>query len=194
MFFRSYACEWNADTTTSGLGAGLGDTEFSVTAYPGICAADQDCWGNPRGQVHQWFYTSDTSYHASVIHGGKLMTRDHFRPPRNLRLLTYSGVDKPEPWDFSKRPAADIVVINIGTNDNNQANNVSTAAYIDALTKIIQGVHGKWPKAQVIVMVSFGVPNLTAPEFELTQLSLSHSGSAFTSPATRIYPTRPRAG
>jgi lysophospholipase L1-like esterase len=65
--------------------------------------------------------------------------------------------DNPEPWDFSKNPAADLVVINIGTNDNNKANNVSTAAYIDALTKIIQGVHGKWPKAHVIVMV--GCPN-----------------------------------
>ncbi|GAB1311692.1 GDSL-like Lipase/Acylhydrolase-like protein [Madurella fahalii] len=112
-----------------GLGAGLGNTEYSVTAYPGICAADQDCWGNPRGQVHQWFYTSDTSYRASVIHG-----------------------DNPEPWDFRKHPAADLVIINIGTNDHNEANNVSTEAYIDALTKIIQGVHGKWPKAQVIVM------------------------------------------
>lgn len=35
--------------------AGFGDTEFAITAYPGICAADKDCWGNPRGQVFQWF-------------------------------------------------------------------------------------------------------------------------------------------
>ncbi|KAK4192523.1 SGNH hydrolase-type esterase domain-containing protein [Podospora australis] len=112
-----------------GLGAGLGNTEYTVTGYPGICAADQDCWGNPRGQVHQWFYTSDTSSRAYEIHG-----------------------DKAEPWDFAKHPAADIVVINIGTNDQNSHNNVSAAAYIDALTKIIQGVHGKWPSAQVIVM------------------------------------------
>ncbi|KAK3330537.1 SGNH hydrolase-type esterase domain-containing protein [Apodospora peruviana] len=112
-----------------GLAAGLGNTEYSITAYPGICAADQDCWGNPRGQVHQWFYTADTSYRASVLHG-----------------------EKPETWDFSKRPAADIVVINIGTNDQNSHNNVSTPIYIDSLTKIIQGVHGKWPNAQVIVM------------------------------------------
>lgn len=53
------------------LSAGLGDTEYSITAYPGICAADQDCWGNPRGQAHQWFYTSDTSYRASVMYGGE---------------------------------------------------------------------------------------------------------------------------
>jgi hypothetical protein len=111
------------------LGAGLGDTEYSITAYPGICAADQDCWGNPRGQSHQWFYTSDTSGRASEMYG-----------------------DNPEPWNFCKHPAADIVVINIGTNDQNAANNVSTATYIDALTKLIEGVHGKWPQAQVIVM------------------------------------------
>ncbi|KAK0718871.1 SGNH hydrolase-type esterase domain-containing protein [Apiosordaria backusii] len=106
-----------------GLGAGLGNTEYTVTGYPGICAADQDCWGNPRGQVHQWFYTSDTSWRAQ---------------PRTMGLLL--------------PPPADIVIINIGTNDHNSHNNVSTSAYIDALGKIIQGIHGKWPKAQVIVM------------------------------------------
>jgi hypothetical protein len=73
--------------------------------------------------------------------------------PSACSVLTHF-TDKPEPWDFKKQPAADIVVINIGTNDNNKANNVSTEAYIDAVTKIIQGVHGKWPNAQVIVMVS----------------------------------------
>lgn len=31
-----------------GVGAGLGDAEYTVVAYPGICVADQECWGNPR--------------------------------------------------------------------------------------------------------------------------------------------------
>lgn len=52
-----------------GIGAGLGGAEYGVTAYPGICAADQDCWGNPRGQVRQWFYACDTSYRAQVQYG-----------------------------------------------------------------------------------------------------------------------------
>ncbi|KAI0400419.1 Lipase, GDSL-like protein [Xylaria palmicola] len=113
-----------------GVGEGLGETEYYVTALPGICVADQECWGNPRGQVHQWFYSSDTSWRAAAIWG-----------------------DKPEPWDFKKMEATpDIVVINLGTNDNNVANNVSAVAYVDAYKKLIQGVHGKYPNAQVVVM------------------------------------------
>ncbi|KAI1079708.1 SGNH hydrolase-type esterase domain-containing protein [Whalleya microplaca] len=113
-----------------GVGSGLGDTEYYVTAYPGICVSDQTCWGNPRGQVHQWFYTSDTSWRASQIWG-----------------------DEPEPWDFSKAETTpDIVVINLGTNDHNEANNVTTETYVAAYTNLIQGVHGKYPNAQVIVM------------------------------------------
>ncbi|KAF3055032.1 putative acetylxylan esterase protein [Daldinia childiae] len=113
-----------------GVGAGLGDTEYYVTAYPGICVSDQDCWGNPRGQAHQWFYASDTSWRASQIWG-----------------------DEPEPWAFEKQETTpDIVIINLGTNDNNAANNVSTETYVDAYKKLIQGVHGKYPKAQVVVM------------------------------------------
>ncbi|KAK4219094.1 lipase [Rhypophila decipiens] len=112
-----------------GLGAGLGNTDYSVTAYPGVCAADQNCWGNPRGQVHQWFYTSDTSSRAYAMYG-----------------------DKPEPWDFSKRPDADLVFVCIGTNDCNAVNNVTSQAYTDALIKIIQGVHGKWPNSQIVVL------------------------------------------
>lgn len=112
-----------------GVGAGFGNTEYSVTAYPGICASDLKCFDNPRGQVYQWFYTSDTGWRAAEIWG-----------------------DHPEPWDFDDQQTPDIVVINIGTNDNNPVNNVPTATYIDAYTKLIQGVHGKFPDAKVIVM------------------------------------------
>ena len=54
-----------------GVAAGLGNTEYFITAHPGICVTDQDCWGNPRGQVHQWFYTSDTSGRAAEQWGGE---------------------------------------------------------------------------------------------------------------------------
>lgn len=65
-----------------GFGAGLGDTEYSVIAYPGICVSDQECWGNPRGQVHQWFYTSDTGGRAAAIWGGKSTIHIRIRQPR----------------------------------------------------------------------------------------------------------------
>lgn len=62
--------------------------------------------------------------------------------------------DNPEPWDFEKQETIpDIVVINLGTNDNNAANNVSSEAYVEAYKNLIRGVHGKYPEAKVIVMV-----------------------------------------
>jgi hypothetical protein len=114
-----------------GLGAGLGDTEYAITAYPGDCLFDKLCWGNPHGMFYQWFRTSDTSYRATQIWG-----------------------DDPERWDFSKRPAADIVVINLGTNDNNPANNVTVDGFVAQYKMLIEGVHALYPKAQIILMVS----------------------------------------
>lgn len=65
-----------------------------------------------------------------------------------------ANLENAEPWDFSTQPAADLVVINIGTNDQNAYNNVSAQTYQDSLTRLIQGVHGVWPNAQVVLMVS----------------------------------------
>ncbi|KAK2040317.1 GDSL-like Lipase/Acylhydrolase [Colletotrichum somersetense] len=172
-----------------GVGAGLGNTEYSITAYPGICVADQECWGNPRGQSHQWFYTSDTGGRAAEVWGGTCCSRrqayvppelqqqqqqqqqwtgltysnrslapdDHRREPETASSsgtggLTAACADDPEPWDFSRNPPADLVVINLGTNDANAANGVSKAAYVHHYKKLIQGIHGKWPEAQVIIM------------------------------------------
>lgn len=69
-----------------------------------------------------------------------------------------ANLENAEPWDFSKHPAADLVVINIGTNDQNAYNNVSAQTYQDSLTRLIQGVHGVWPNAQVVLMVSTAQP------------------------------------
>lgn len=55
------------------------------------------------------------------------------------------------------------MVINIGTNDQNPHNNISTQTYQDNLARLIQGVHGVWPKAQVVLMVSNHSPNYPAP-------------------------------
>lgn len=113
-----------------GLGAGLGDTEYHLTAFPGICLFDKQCYGNLRGMFYQWYHTSDTSGRAIEIWG-----------------------DNPEAWDFSKQSAADIVVINLGTNDNNPVNNVTTDGYVAQYTMLIEGIHAVYPKAQIILIV-----------------------------------------
>lgn len=52
-----------------GLAYGFGDTEFAITAFPGICVTDKECFGNPRGQSFQWDKTVDTSGRAVEIYG-----------------------------------------------------------------------------------------------------------------------------
>ncbi|KAF2789095.1 acetylxylan esterase [Melanomma pulvis-pyrius CBS 109.77] len=140
---HSKTIEFIGDSLTSGMyatyealsgfgyaiGAGFGDVEFSITAYPGICLHDANCWGNPRGQTYQWFQTSDTSYRASQIYD-----------------------TAPEKWDFAAHPAADIVLINLGTNDNNTANNVTSDEYLTSYLSFVQQVHAVYPKANIVIM------------------------------------------
>jgi hypothetical protein len=64
------------------------------------------------------------------------------------------------------------VVINLGTNDNNSANNVTTPGYVAQYTLLIEGIHAVWPKTQIILIVSSS--EFTNSVFELTRLS--HSG------------------
>lgn len=111
-----------------GVGAGLGDTEFSITAYPGICLVDRSCWGNPRGQEYQWFRTQDTSWRARQLYS------------------------EPEMWDFAAQPPADLVLINIGTNDQNKQFNVSGARFQESYDAFLGRLHAIWPKAQLVLM------------------------------------------
>jgi lysophospholipase L1-like esterase len=111
------------------LAAGLGDTEFSISAYPGICLTDRDCWGNPRGQEFQWFYTQDTSSRAQELYDRT-----------------------PEKWDFARRPSADLVLINIGTNDQNAKFEVSPTRFRLAYERFVERIHKLWPDAQIIIM------------------------------------------
>ena len=61
--------------------------------------------------------------------------------------------DNPEVWNFTAHPSADLVIINLGTNDANKANNVTKATYVEHYKKLVQGIHGVWPNTQVIIMV-----------------------------------------
>ncbi|KAH0194271.1 hypothetical protein KCV03_g513, partial [Aureobasidium melanogenum] len=101
-----------------GLAEGLGSVEFDTTAYPGICLVDQNCWGNAHGQTYQWFRTPDTSSRAEVIYG-----------------------DNPPLWDFAHHQRSDIVIINLGTNDNNTHNNVTSEKYLSSYINFVGQVH-----------------------------------------------------
>lgn len=55
-----------------GLAYGFGDTEFAITALPGICVTDKECFGNQRGQSFQWDKVADTSSRAVELYGDGL--------------------------------------------------------------------------------------------------------------------------
>lgn len=124
-----YATYEGISSYSWGLGAGFGNVEFDITAYPGICLVDQNCWGNAHGQAYQWLRTSDTSARAVDIYG-----------------------DDPPLWDFAAHQQSDIVVINLGTNDNNTHNNVTNEKYLSTYVDFVEQVHGKYPHAQIILI------------------------------------------
>lgn len=68
------------------------------------------------------------------------------------RARALYGEDPPK-WDFAAHRAADLVVINLGTNDNNTENNVPGTNYVKSYLSLIDGVHERWPKAQIVLMV-----------------------------------------
>ncbi|KAI9373476.1 SGNH hydrolase-type esterase domain-containing protein [Aspergillus egyptiacus] len=113
--------------------AGLGKVEYHITAYPGICLVDQRCFANPRGQSYQWYRTSDTSPRAQEIYG-----------------------NEPPDWDFRAQQPADLVVINIGTNDHDPVNNIPSERFYTDYVKLVTDIHRIWPKAQIVLMSLWG--------------------------------------
>jgi hypothetical protein len=86
-----------------------------------------------HGQTYQWLRTSDTSGRAIDLYG-----------------------DNPPLWDFTAHPAADITLINIGTNDNNPTNNISAAQFTQSYIDLITTIHKTWPSTQIIVLSLWG--------------------------------------
>lgn len=55
-------------------------------------------------------------------------------------------------WDFAAHPAADITVINLGTNDNNTANNITATEFYTSYIELINKIHVRWPQSQIIII------------------------------------------
>ncbi|GLA06914.1 hypothetical protein AnigIFM60653_007864 [Aspergillus niger] len=114
--------------------AGLGDVEYSITAYPGICLTDEQCYADKaRGMTHQWFYASDAGVRANATYG-----------------------NQPEKWDFSAHRAADLVIIDLGTNDHRAVNDIPGSTFYDSYVELVTSVHETWPDAQIVIMSLWG--------------------------------------
>ena len=54
--------------------------------------------------------------------------------------------------DYSTSPPLDITLINIGTNDNNTSNNITSAEFYNSYIQLINEIHTHWPDSQIIVL------------------------------------------
>jgi hypothetical protein len=59
---------------------------------------------------------------------------------------------EPELWDFAAHPSADIVIIHLGTNDDNKHNNVTAETFYKTYVDFVEKVHNVWPKSQLILV------------------------------------------
>ncbi|KAK1149146.1 hypothetical protein N8T08_006366 [Aspergillus melleus] len=124
-------------------GAGLGNVEFDITAYPGACLADMKCYGGGvHGMPWWWHRASDPGTRAREMY-------DH----------------DPEEFDVRRDQDADLVVIQMGGNDHRSPNEISGPDFYHDYIRLIDDIHGIWPKAIVIVMTQWGVWTKTGTEW-----------------------------
>lgn len=55
-------------------------------------------------------------------------------------------------WEFGEYPASDIVVIGLGTNDNNTHNNDRSVRYLRRYIEFVGVVHKVYPRAQIVLV------------------------------------------
>jgi hypothetical protein len=92
---------------------------------------------NYQTQKYQWSRASDVGDRANAIFG-----------------------DDPEPWNFTAHRAADLVIINLGTNDGGPPNNIPGNEFYKNYVEMVEEVHRGWPNAQIVLMVC-PVPTFT---------------------------------
>ncbi|KAE8369228.1 SGNH hydrolase-type esterase domain-containing protein [Aspergillus caelatus] len=64
--------------------------------------------------------------------------------------------DKPESWNFTAHRVADLVIINLGTNDGRTGNDIPGDDYYQSYVKMVENVHSVWPDAQIVLMSLWG--------------------------------------
>ncbi|KAI2688571.1 CAZyme family CE2 [Penicillium roqueforti] len=113
---------------------GLGNVEYGITAYPGVCLADEQCYnGGSRGVGWYWHRASDPGSRARSIYD------------RN-----------PEKWDVKAEQPADLVIIQMGGNDHRHPNEIPGRDYYHAYVDLVEDIHSNWPNAIIILMSQWG--------------------------------------
>lgn len=114
--------------------AGLGNVEHTITAYPGVCLVDKQCYG---GQSHgigwYWHRASDPGSRARATFG-----------------------DDPEEFDVKGDQATDLFLIQMGGNDHRHPNEIPGRNYYHAYVELIDDLHRTHPHATVLLVSQWG--------------------------------------
>ncbi|RAH68065.1 SGNH/GDSL hydrolase family protein [Aspergillus aculeatinus CBS 121060] len=127
-------------------GVGLGDAEFTITAYPGVCLADMQCYGGGvHGMTWWWNRASDPGARAHQFYG-----------------------DNPPAFDNSAEQPADLVFIQMGGNDWRHPNEVPGDKFYQAYVDMVEEIHRVWPKAEIVLMSQWGPFQKVGTEYKST--------------------------
>ncbi|KAA2239864.1 hypothetical protein F0L74_27140 [Chitinophaga agrisoli] len=127
--------EWIGDSIT----AGYTDSLVSVSGYPWVCS---EMLGTEHTQIAYPGICLASGFPAATTVG---MDVQYFK------LQNPSIANSPD-WDFT-RYTPKLVVINLGTNDNNQR--VPDAQLQSTYTTFLTNVRAKFPNAEIFVMRTF---------------------------------------
>ncbi|KAL3454231.1 SGNH hydrolase-type esterase domain-containing protein [Aspergillus insuetus] len=125
---------------------GLGNVEFGITAYPGACLVDLQCYGGgAHGMIWYWHRASDPGSRARAMY-------DH----------------EPEEYDVTAEQPADLVIIQMGGNDHRHPNEIPGENFYQGYIDLIEDIHHHWPDAEIVIMTQWGVWNQEGDEYEQT--------------------------
>ncbi|OJJ00844.1 hypothetical protein ASPVEDRAFT_40356 [Aspergillus versicolor CBS 583.65] len=125
---------------------GLGNVEFGITAYPGACLADLQCYGGgTHGTIWYWHKASDPGSRAAGMYG-----------------------HEPEEWDVTAEQPADLVIIQMGGNDHRHPNEIPGENFYDGYIEVIEDVHKHWPDASIVIMTQWGIWEQEGAEYTQT--------------------------
>lgn len=114
--------------------AGLGNVEHTLTAYPGVCLVDKQCYGGQsHGMNWYWHKASDPGSRAREFFG-----------------------DEPEDFDVKGDQPTDLFLIQMGGNDHRHPNEIPGRNYFHTYVELIDDIHRNHPHATVLLVSQWG--------------------------------------